>query len=161
MAKKNSKRSKALNLDSNLPADKPVPTNQEFFEVEAIVDHRGGTTRENAKEYLVKWTGYDEKENSWEPKAMLEEQARDTVGFYWHRRLVKGVKDKEEAKIEAVLESVPVELTAYVEALTKKMAKDLSEELFAEIDSRMEQMLADIKKRNKEFLEEMKLSVSN
>ena len=37
---------------------------QEFYEVEKILNER---TNGNKLEYLVKWKGYDESQNSWEP----------------------------------------------------------------------------------------------
>lgn len=42
---------------------------QEVFNVEKIVDKR--VDANNKVEYLLKWNGYDEKENTWEPKEHL------------------------------------------------------------------------------------------
>ena len=38
------------------------------FEVEKILAHR---TRNNGKEYLVKWLGYPDSDNTWEPDTNL------------------------------------------------------------------------------------------
>jgi transposase InsO family protein len=46
------------------PTDDPFQSN-DTFEVEAILDHRG---RGRNREYLVKWEGYDDTENSWVPR---------------------------------------------------------------------------------------------
>ena len=43
----------------------------EFF-VEAIVNHKGDRkSRKNDLEFLIKWQGYDDKFNTWEPYAMF------------------------------------------------------------------------------------------
>jgi hypothetical protein len=59
------------------PADPRTPVQQDFhyqieeeneFEVEAIIQHRVG---DNGTEYLVKWKGYPQSENTWEPETNL------------------------------------------------------------------------------------------
>lgn len=59
------------------PADPETPLQTTFhyeteedneFEVEKIVSHRGPPRR---REYLIKWLGYDESENTWEPQKNL------------------------------------------------------------------------------------------
>ena len=40
--------------------------------IERITDH--GTTK-NGKQYLVRWKGYDEDENTWEPAKIIEKDA--------------------------------------------------------------------------------------
>lgn len=59
------------------PADSTTPVQKDFYyqadgedewEVEKIITHRGMGMN---KEYLVKWLGYPDSENTWEPKAHL------------------------------------------------------------------------------------------
>jgi hypothetical protein len=59
------------------PADPETPLQQTFryekeedneFEVEKVIAHRGD---KHNREFLVKWLGYDESENTWEPENNL------------------------------------------------------------------------------------------
>jgi hypothetical protein len=59
------------------PADLETPLQRTFhyeteednvFEVERIITHRGNN---HQKEFLVKWLGYDDSENTWEPETNL------------------------------------------------------------------------------------------
>jgi transposase InsO family protein len=59
------------------PADPETPLQRTFryeteednvFEVEEIIAHQGN---KHNREYLVKWLGYDESENTWEPEGNL------------------------------------------------------------------------------------------
>lgn len=43
---------------------------ERHYEVEAILDHRGPP---NKRHYLIKWEGYGEESNSWEPREHLDE----------------------------------------------------------------------------------------
>ena len=63
----------ALMLDD---LEQPLP--EDVYEVEAILDVRTRTiktgrqkSRTHLKEYLVKWKGYDDEENSWVPESEL------------------------------------------------------------------------------------------
>ena len=51
---------------SSLPPD--VIDNEEEYEVEAILSHKGPTTR---RLYLTTWKGYPSSENTWEPESNL------------------------------------------------------------------------------------------
>jgi hypothetical protein len=62
------------------PADPETPLQRTFryeieeekeFKVEKILDHRRYSIRASENEYLVKWLGYDNLENTWEPETNL------------------------------------------------------------------------------------------
>jgi hypothetical protein len=62
------------------PADKNTPLQRTWryeieedneFEVEKILDYRRHGIRASENEYLVKWLGYDNSENTWEPEINL------------------------------------------------------------------------------------------
>jgi transposase InsO family protein len=57
----------------------------ERFDVEAIMNHRG---RKGNYEYLVRWKGYGEENDSWEPAKQFDSPA--LIEQYWKRR--KGSK---------------------------------------------------------------------
>jgi hypothetical protein len=58
---------------------------EEEWEVERILDHRSRrVNRRSVMEYLVKWRGYPDSDNSWEPVTNLH--ADDLVEDYWQRR---------------------------------------------------------------------------
>jgi len=56
---------------------------EEVFEVERIEHIR---TRKGQKEYLIKWKGYGESENSWEPASSFEEGLDSALAKYLQRR---------------------------------------------------------------------------
>ncbi|GAA5918690.1 hypothetical protein JCM5296_000410 [Sporobolomyces johnsonii] len=63
----------ALHPSREPPRPAPIDVEgQDEFEIEAIVDEKG---RGRTKRYLVKWRGYPESENSWEPQANVEDTA--------------------------------------------------------------------------------------
>ena len=51
-------------VDDNLRPPPDIINELEEYEVESIINHRGGKRR---REYLVKWVGYPSSENTWEP----------------------------------------------------------------------------------------------
>jgi hypothetical protein len=64
----------------NRPEPEAQIDGEDAWEVERIVDKR---KRRNRVEYLVKWVGYADHENSWEPIANLRE-AKDAINTYEH-----------------------------------------------------------------------------
>lgn len=57
----------------------------EHFEVEAILDRR---TNRRRREYLVKWVGYGEEHNSWEPRSNFDDKTFvDEFDVVYERRL--------------------------------------------------------------------------
>ena len=52
----------------------------DIYQVDRIVDHRKNS--DDQWEYLVKWAGYDDSENSWEPTVNLTEKS---LREYWNK----------------------------------------------------------------------------
>ena len=74
---------------------------EEEYEVEAVLAHRERKLRgrKTAREYLEKWTGYQDIHNTWEPEDNLE-HAREALQRYWdltteHRPEQKEKVDKK------------------------------------------------------------------
>jgi hypothetical protein len=74
-------------LDRHVPPDqlkliakKPRARDKaaEIFEVESLLEHRGEPGK---REYLVRWKGYGESDNSWEPEASFLDTA--ITQRYW------------------------------------------------------------------------------
>ena len=59
------------------PVDVAMHDNQEFL-IEDILAHRGDKTRRSTMEFLVKWEGFKDSYNSWEPYANLRDTAKLT-----------------------------------------------------------------------------------
>jgi hypothetical protein len=65
----------------------PAAVNQEDerkYDVERIVDQR--TRRNGATEFLVRWTGYGNDEDTWQPAAQMEHDAPDAVREFLESR---------------------------------------------------------------------------
>ena len=64
----NIKRMRPFNYDPNRtdPRDVAMRDNQ-FHDIEAILKHRGPIQRKSEMQFLVKWEGYDNSKNTWEP----------------------------------------------------------------------------------------------
>ena len=77
-----------LYIPPEVPSQKrelPIVKGEELrtreYEVEAVVDH----CDDNGQMfYLVKWAGYDEEENTWEPEENLE-NAKKLINTYWRQ----------------------------------------------------------------------------
>lgn len=66
------------------PVDVAMHDNQEFL-IEDILAHRGDRTRRSTMEFLVKWDGFAESYNSWEPYANLRDTEKLTEYLLSHR----------------------------------------------------------------------------
>ena len=68
---------KPFHFDPTLvdPVDIARRDRMEFF-IEKILHHRGNLSRKTEIEFLVKWIGYDEHNDSWEPYANLRDSAQ-------------------------------------------------------------------------------------
>jgi hypothetical protein len=67
----------------------PKGTNVDgVYEVDMIIDHRPAAVGPEARdiEYLVKWTGFDRADSTWEPGDSLQQGAIDAITDYWSAR---------------------------------------------------------------------------
>ncbi len=67
----------------------PKGTNVDgVYEVDQIIDHRPAAVGPEARdiEYLVKWTGFDRADSTWEPGDSLQQGAIDAISDYWSAR---------------------------------------------------------------------------
>ncbi|EIE90565.1 hypothetical protein RO3G_15276 [Rhizopus delemar RA 99-880] len=67
-----------------------------YYEVEDIRDHRGGPGQ---REYLVKWAGYGERENTWEKASSFSSTV--PIDKYWLKR--KELKELEQARKQKMI----------------------------------------------------------
>ncbi|KAG1205364.1 hypothetical protein G6F69_009432 [Rhizopus microsporus] len=65
----------------------------EYYEVEEIRDHRGTAGK---REYLVKWAGYGERANTWEPASNFSDPM--IVNKYWEKKRQLQKKEKENKR---------------------------------------------------------------
>ncbi len=58
------------------------------YEVDQIIDHRPAAVGPEARdiEYLVKWTGFDRADSTWESSESLQQGAIDAISDYWSAR---------------------------------------------------------------------------
>ena len=65
-------------MDPTPPIRRPPPLleDEDTYEVEALLAYRRHKTR-NEDQYLVKWSGYPDTDNSWIPGSWLNAALRD------------------------------------------------------------------------------------
>jgi hypothetical protein len=73
-----------------LVSNTPIEDNEERFDIEAILNHRG---RKGSYEYLVRWKGYGRESDSWEPAKQFDSPAM--IEQYWKRRKGSGPKESD------------------------------------------------------------------
>jgi len=67
--------------------------NEQEFVVESIIGHRGNKTRRSTMEFKVRWAGFGESSDSWEPyKALLHV---DKLHDYLRENTMKTLIPKE------------------------------------------------------------------
>ncbi|KAI1280308.1 Chromobox -like protein 3 [Halotydeus destructor] len=84
---------------------------EEEFQVETILDRR---TKGGVTEYFLKWRGYDESENTWEPVANLD--CPDLIAAFEADRK-KQADSKKRRQSQPT--TTPVEKKAKIEEVTK------------------------------------------
>jgi len=62
------------------------PNSSQTFEIEKILGHRPHPTKKGEWQYSVKWKGYSEEDNTWEPQESFIE--RTTLKQYWSKQNV-------------------------------------------------------------------------
>ena len=84
------------------PAAVAAAEQMEFL-VKRILDHRGNSTRRTDYEFLVKWTGYDNNENTWEPWESVRDNQQLLIYLYQHnlRAFMTKVQKQEIAQLLA------------------------------------------------------------
>ncbi|KAG2191406.1 hypothetical protein INT47_000261 [Mucor saturninus] len=111
---------KVVNIDESSIED-------ELFEVDEIRDHKDNA--EGEREYLIKWIGYGERENSWLPAESFS--SPETIRKYWTKvRELEKLEQERKAKLVKVSEKVirSKETTKTVKRQKKSRKEAMNEE---------------------------------
>ena len=73
--------------------DHALRTQEQSFEVEKVLDHKG---KEGARHYLVKWKGFAQEHNSWEPVANFDDLS--VIADYWRVQAAQGRQAKDASR---------------------------------------------------------------
>merc|ERR1712174_72888 len=78
------------------PKMSPKTTEEEFYEVEKILNHDPpkATIKSKTKYYHVKWLGYGHDENTWEEAKKMHKMTPDLIEDYWIEQ-----KEKKKKKV--------------------------------------------------------------
>ncbi|KAN0065103.1 hypothetical protein ACQY0O_001599 [Thecaphora frezii] len=71
----------------------------EEYEIEAIRDHREDKSNPGYLEYLIKWKGYPEKDNTWEPEENAA-NSQQIIDAYWKKKPAKSQPNKFQKEIK-------------------------------------------------------------
>ena len=74
-----------------------VLDSEEMYEVEEILDYR---TRNGIREYFIRWKGYDESMDSWEPEDSLK--CDYLIEKFWQNVDIKSHSSQRQPEIQEV-----------------------------------------------------------
>ena len=64
----------------------------EWFEVAKIIDHRTVGKRNRARtDFKIRWAGYSEFYESWEPQKEIQRRAPEVIKEYWAEKAAEGL----------------------------------------------------------------------
>ena len=76
------------------PKDIAVANEGEFY-IDRIISHRGDTNRRSRMEFKVRWLGYTEDDDTWDPYSQLRD-TEQLLTYLRANRLVKLINKKHK-----------------------------------------------------------------
>ena len=76
-----------------IPKDIAIANAREFY-IDRIISHRGDINKKSSMEFLVRWFGYTEDDDSWEPFGNLSDTDQLLAYLRSNPRLVKLIDPK-------------------------------------------------------------------